>query len=200
METLRREFLISISMLAAGSAFPLSAFNFGGNKKLKIALVGTGIRGISFWGKRLVDQYSDILEFVGLCDINPGRLEFGRKYIGVSCDTFENFVQMVKVTSPDLVIVTTRDSNHHEFIIKGLDMGCDVLTEKPLTIDERKCQDIIDAERRSRKKIIVGFNYRWSPYSTKIKELLSDNIVGKITSVDFHWYLNTYHGASYFRR
>ena len=35
---------------------------------------------------------------------------------------------------------------------------------------------------------------------TKIKELLHDKEVGKVTSVDFHWYLNTYHGASYFRR
>ncbi len=35
---------------------------------------------------------------------------------------------------------------------------------------------------------------------TKIKELLSNGIIGTVTSVDFHWYLNTYHGASYFRR
>ena len=107
---------------------------------------------------------------------------------------------MVSTSKPDLVIVTTKDSNHHEFIIKGLEMGCDVLTEKPLTTDEFKCQAIIDAERKSNRKLIVGFNYRWSPYNTKIKELLMNNAIGKITSVDFHWYLNTYHGASYFRR
>jgi predicted dehydrogenase len=107
---------------------------------------------------------------------------------------------MLKETKPDLLIVTTKDSTHHTFIIKGLDFGCDVLTEKPLTIDERKCQDIIDAERRSNKNLIVGFNYRWSPYATKVKELLQKKSIGKITSVDFHWYLNTFHGASYFRR
>ncbi len=197
----RRSFLKSISMLTAGAVLPLNSFAFGlGDKKLKIALVGTGIRGTSFWGKRLVDEYSDILEFVGLCDNNPGRLAYGKKYIGAKCDTFLNFDKMIVETKPDLVIVTTKDSNHHEFIIKGLEMGCDVLTEKPLTIDEDKCQDILDAERKSDKKLIVGFNYRWSPYATKIKELLLKNTIGKITSVDFHWYLNTYHGASYFRR
>ena len=201
MTTTRRKFITSVSMLAATAAMPLSAFSFGTKgKKLKVALVGTGIRGTSFWGKRLVDEYSDILEFVGLCDINPGRLAFGKKYIGASCPTFTNFEEMITSDKPDLVIVTTKDSNHHEFIIKGLDMGCDVLTEKPLTTDERKCQDIIDAERRSGKKLIVGFNYRWSPYATKIKELLANKSIGKLTSVDFHWYLNTYHGASYFRR
>src|SRR5690606_33151605 len=61
-------------------------------------------------------------------------------------------------------------------------------------------QQIIDAEEKSDKKLIVGFNYRWSPYNTKIKELLANKAIGKVTSVDFHWYLNTYHGASYFRR
>ena len=196
----RRKFLTSISMLAASSAFPIHSFNFDLSKKLKIVLVGTGIRGTSFWGKRLVDEYSDILEFVGLSDINPGRLEYAKEFIGVNCPTFIDFDEMLKNTKPDLIIVTTVDATHHEFIIKGLASGCDVLTEKPLTTDEDKAQEILNAERKSGKNLIVGFNYRWSPYTTKIKELLANNTIGKITSVDFHWYLNTYHGASYFRR
>ena len=200
MKSSRRHFLASIGMLVAYSAFPISAFNFGTSKKLRIVLVGTGIRGTSFWGKRLVDEYSDILEFVGLSDMNPGRLEYAKKYIGVDCPTFIDFDAMLKEVKPDLVIVTTVDANHHEFIIKGLEFGCDVLTEKPLTTDETKAQAILNAEKKSDKNLIVGFNYRWSPYSTKIKELLANNTIGKITSVDFHWYLNTYHGASYFRR
>jgi predicted dehydrogenase len=189
-------------MLAAGSMMTAPAWGFGlkPNEKLKVALVGTGVRGTSFWGRRLVEQYPDILEFVGLSDINPGRLEYAKEYMKVDCPTFINFEEMVSQTKPDLVIVTTKDSTHHEFIIKGLQMGCDVLTEKPLTTDERKCQAILDAERGSGKKLIVGFNYRWSPYATKIKQLLSEGAIGKVTSVDFHWYLNTYHGASYFRR
>ena len=201
MTNSRRQFLASISMLAAGSLVTVPGHSFGlGSKKLKVALVGTGVRGTSFWGKRLVEQYPDILEFVGLSDINPGRLSYALEYMGVNCPTFTDFDEMVTKTKPDLIIVTTKDSTHHEFIIKGLDMGCDVLTEKPLTTDEFKCQVILDAERRSNKNLIVGFNYRWSPYTTKIKELLANNAIGKVTSVDFHWYLNTYHGASYFRR
>ncbi len=199
--TTRREFLTSISMLGAAAVFPISAFSFSGKEeKLKVALVGTGIRGSSFWGKRLVDNYGDILEFVGLCDRNPGRLEAVKKYMGVDCPTFVNFEEMLPAVKPDLLIVTTTDAYHHEFIIKGLDANVDVLTEKPLTIDEKKCQDILDAERRSGKNLIVGFNYRWSPYMTKVRELLQNKAIGKVTSVDFHWYLNTYHGASYFRR
>jgi predicted dehydrogenase len=200
MENSRRKFLTSISMLAAYSAFPMNSFDFGSTKKLRIVLVGTGIRGTGFWGKRLVDEYSDILEFVGLSDINPGRLQYAKGYMGVNCPTFVDFDKMLVTTKPDLIIVTTVDATHHEFIIKGLEFGCDVLTEKPLTTDENKTQEILNAERKSGKNLIVGFNYRWSPYTTKIKEVLANNTIGKITSVDFHWYLNTYHGASYFRR
>ena len=196
----RRKFLNSVSMLAAGSLLPMPLVSFGLNRKLRINLVGTGIRGTSFWGKRLVDEYADLLEFVGLCDINPGRLGYAKEYMGVTCPTFTDFNEMLQQTQPDLVIVTTKDSTHHEFIIKALNHKIDVLTEKPLTTDELKCQSILDAERASGKKVIVGFNYRWSPYMTKIKQLLADQQIGKVTSVDFHWYLNTYHGASYFRR
>ena len=110
MKSSRRKFLTSISMLAASSAMPITQFDFGMNAKLKIALVGTGIRGITFWGKRLVDEYSDILEFVGLCDINPGRLSFGKEYTGANCPAFTNFEKMIQDSKPDLVIVTTKDA------------------------------------------------------------------------------------------
>jgi predicted dehydrogenase len=199
----RRKFIGQSGAAMAGAVMlsPMPAFAGAAPKaKLKLALVGTGIRGITFWGKTIRERYGDLVEYVGLCDINPGRVEFGKKFIGANCPTFTNFEEMVKKTRPDMLIVTTVDATHHEYIIKGLDMGLQVLTEKPLTTDEDKCRRILEAEKRSGKKLIVGFNYRYNPHYTKIKELLDTKRVGDITSVDFHWYLNTYHGASYFRR
>lgn len=199
----RRAFLNLVASLAATTPIAANAFTGAlGSAKLKVVLVGTGVRGTSFWGKRLVDTYPEQIEFVGLCDPNPGRLAYAKKYIGVDCPTYAatDFERMLSEQRPDLVMVTTTDATHHEYIIKGLNSNIDVLTEKPLTTDERKCQAILDAERASEKNLIVGFNYRWSPYNTKVKELIRDGAIGKVTSVDFHWYLNTYHGASYFRR
>lgn len=169
-------------------------------KKQRLALVGTGIRGTSFWGRTILQNFGDVVEFVGLCDINPGRLETGKGLIGTDCPTFTSFDEMMQKTKPDKLIVTTVDSTHHEFIIKGLEYGADVITEKPMTTDEVKCQAILDAEKKHHKKLIVGFNYRYNPHHTKLKEMLMDNRIGRITSVDFHWYLNVFHGASYFRR
>ncbi len=200
----RRQFISTTGAVAAGSLLvnPATGMitSLKPEAKTKVALVGTGIRGITFWGKNLTEKYSDVLEFVGLCDINPGRVEFGKKHIGANCPTFTDFDEMLKTTKPEMLIVTTVDATHHEFVIKGLEYGIDVITEKPMTTDENKCQAILDAEKKSGKKVIVGFNYRYNPHYTKFRELIKQERVGKITSVDFHWYLNTYHGASYFRR
>ena len=199
----RRSFIKTSSVAAGASVLPAAVEKVAPNQALakkRVALVGAGVRGTSFWGKNLVDRYSDLLDFVALADINQGRLNYALKYMGVSCPTFTDFDQMMSDIKPDVLIVTTMDSTHHEFIIKGLKAGIQVITEKPLTTDEGKCQAILDAEKDSGKQIIVGFNYRWSPHATKIKEVLVGNQIGKVTSVDFHWYLNIYHGASYFRR
>ena len=198
----RRQFIGTTGAVAAGALFvnPVTAMISGAKTKQKLALVGTGSRGTSFWGKAIIERYPNEIEFVGLCDINPGRVEYAKKYMGVGCPVFTNFEEMISKTKPDTVIVTTVDATHHLFIVKALEMGCNVITEKPLTTDEVKCQAILDAERKTGKKVIVGFNYRWGVQFTELKKLLAAKRVGKITSVDFHWYLNTSHGADYFRR
>ena len=152
------------------------------------------------WGRRVVQGYSDFVEYVGLCDINPGRLAFGKAFIGADCPTFSDFESMIRATSPELIVVTTMDSTHDEFIVKGLEMGCQIVTEKPMTTDETKCQAILDAQRRTGRSVTVTHNYRYAPHRLKIKQLLAEKRIGDVTSVDFNWYLDIYHGASYFRR
>ena len=46
----------------------------------------------------------------------------------------------------------------------------------------------------------MTFNYRYSPPRTQVKDLLMSGVIGDILSVDFHWMLDTHHGADYFRR
>ncbi len=168
--------------------------------KTKLAIVGTGIRAIDMWGKDVLTDYGDIVEFVGLCDPNPGRCEFAKKYIGADCPVFTDFDKMLKETSPQKLIVTTVDAYHDQYIIKAMQAGCDIITEKPLTIDEHKCRAILQAEKETGRNCIVTFNYRYAPHRARLKELLESGEIGTVTSVDFHWYLDVYHGADYFRR
>jgi predicted dehydrogenase len=197
----RRKFLGYTA--AAGAALmlnPFEGFAFTPGKKIRLALVGTGHRGSSFWGSNLIKSFGDVIEFVGLCDINPGRLDYVKGAMKVSCPTFTDYKKMLSDTKPDYVIVTTVDSEHDNQIVTALEMGCDVITEKPMTTDEIKCKRILDAEKKTGKKVIVAFNYRHSVHAMQLKELLAQQRVGKVTSVDFNWYLNVYHGADYFRR
>ncbi|GAB6012747.1 Gfo/Idh/MocA family oxidoreductase [Viscerimonas tarda] len=186
---------------ALGKTLADAVANAGPSKKIRYALVGCGHRGSGMWGKQLVDTgYKDYVDFVGFCDSNPGRLNYMKKATGTDCPVFTDFDQMLKETKPDMVMVTTPDATHDQFIIKALEAGVDVITEKPMTTDEHKCQAILDAQARSGKKVTVTFNYRYSPHRAKLYELLRAGEIGEITSVDFHWYLDTSHGADYFRR
>jgi predicted dehydrogenase len=198
----RRNFIKAGSLLAAAlasrQASALSLWKNG--KRKRVALVGTGIRGSSLWGKNLVDNYGEEVEFVGLSDINAGRLATVAEYMGAGCPTFLDFDEMMRETKPEWVIVTTMDSTHDIYIVKAMEAGAHVITEKPMTTTAEKCQRILDVQKQTGKEVMVTFNYRHSPHNTAIKQLLHDKRVGDITSVDFHWYLNVYHGASYFRR
>jgi predicted dehydrogenase len=200
----RRKFITTTGTVLAGSmllndAVAETASLFTGPKK-RYAMVGTGHRGTGMWGRDIIAEYADYVEFVGLCDKNKGRVETAKKMMGVNCPTFTNFEEMMKTVKPDVLIVTTVDATHNEFIVKGMEMGADIISEKPMTTDEKKCQQIIDAEKKTGKKVTVTFNYRYSPHRAKLYELLRSGAIGKITSVDFHWYLDVHHGADYFRR
>jgi len=200
----RREFLVKTgATLAAAGLSQSAAFSTVETPKAsrkKLAMIGTSGRGIRMWGKSVLEQFPDTVEFVGLSDINPGRMEYAAKYMGTTCPLFTDFDTMVRRTRPDIIIVTTVDAYHDRYIVKGMEMGCDIITEKPMTIDEKKCQAILDAQKRTKRNCIVTFNYRYSPHREKIKELLMEKTIGDVTSVDFNWYLDIHHGADYFRR
>jgi len=112
----RRHFLATTGALAgtallnatpAAHAGTLAGETTSAGKKLRLAMIGTGSRGTSMWGRDLVENYSEHLEFVGLCDKNPGRVETGKQIVGASCPTYTDFEKMMKETRPDVLIVTT---------------------------------------------------------------------------------------------
>ena len=153
----------------------------------------------------LSKRYFESSRLVAICDINDGRLamaakQFKPRFPEMKTYKAEAFDTMLKTQRPDIVIVTTRDCDHDDYICRSLEAGCDVITEKPMTIDERKCQRIVDTIKKTGRSVRVTFNYRYSPPRSQIKQLLLDGIVGKILSVQLSWYLDTNHGADYFRR
>ncbi len=199
----RREFVKTTGGALAGtSLFGVAPAIVGhaAAPKRRYAIVGTGDRAQGMWGRPILKEYSDVVDFVGLCDINPKRAEAAKQLIGTTCPTFTSFDEMIDKAKPDLLMVTTVDAFHSDYIVKALDRGLDVMTEKPMVIDEKQCQAVLDAEARNKKKIVVTFNYRYAPKHRILKELLMSGEIGRINSVDFAWYLDVQHGADYFRR
>ncbi len=203
----RRDFIKTSSVASAGillaGASLLKSKNLA--KKQRIAIVGVGTRS-RMYQDAVQKDYSEYCELVGLCDVNLGRLKLAQQRsianIGKTVPIFDasEFDTMIAKTKPDRLVVTTVDGFHHQYIIRAMELGCDVITEKPMTIDAEKCQAIIDTQNKTGKRCTVTFNYRYSPPRTQVKELLMSGIIGEVLSVDFHWMLNTFHGADYFRR
>jgi predicted dehydrogenase len=185
---------------AAASMIPAAGWAATPGRRRRYALVGTGIRGTTMWGKDLVERYADAVEFVGLCDVNPLRVEVGKKALGASCPTFTDLGTMLSTVKPDALIVTTVDATHADCIVQGLESGVDVITEKPMVTDDAQCRRVLEAEKRTGRRLVVTFNYRYAPKHVKIKEILLAGEIGPVASVDFSWYLDTRHGADYFRR
>ncbi|MEW5814743.1 MAG: Gfo/Idh/MocA family oxidoreductase [Spirochaetota bacterium] len=175
-------------------------------KKKRYALVGVGGRASLFY-EAIAGQYRGASEVVAFCDPNQTRMDYANRVLkekyrlpAVPSYGFEAFDQMVKKEKPDSVIVTSIDRTHHSYIIRSLELGCEVITEKPMTIDEEKCQAILDCVKRTKRKVRVCFNYRYAPHNTKAKELLMKKVIGEIFSIHFEWLLDIRHGADYFRR
>ncbi|MDW7656730.1 MAG: Gfo/Idh/MocA family oxidoreductase [Bacillota bacterium] len=174
--------------------------------KKRYAQVGIGGRARFFY-EAIAGTYNETSEIVAFCDVNQTRMDYANKVIGekygkdpVPTYKSDQFDEMIRCEKPDIVIVTSIDRTHHKYIVRAMEMGCDVITEKPMTIDEEKAQTILDAISRTGRKLRVSFNYRYAPFNTKIRELIMDGTIGDVFSVHFEWLLNTRHGADYFRR
>ena len=155
----------------------------------------------------LASRYAETSDLVGLCDVNETRMDYVNSalqelYGASPVPTYKSsqFDQMIREQKPDVVIVTSIDRTHHVYITRAMQLGRDVITEKPMTIDEVKCQQILDTIERTGRNLRVTFNYRYAPHNTKLRELLMEETIGQVFSVHFEWLLDTRHGADYFRR
>jgi predicted dehydrogenase len=170
----------------------------------KYAAVGTGGR-IPMFIDPIVDTWRADCELVGLCDNSPTRRRWHRDRL---CATYgidpvpdyADFDRMLEEQRPDTVIVCVPDFLHHEFIIRSLEFGAEVISEKPLTTDAEKYRAIADAVRRTGRRVRTTFNYRWGLGASLVRQLIARGAIGAVKHVDFEYMLNTSHGADYFRR
>ncbi|MBT2565445.1 Gfo/Idh/MocA family oxidoreductase [Arthrobacter sp. ISL-85] len=177
-----------------------------GGRKARIALIGTGGRS-EMYIRAIFGKHADTAELVAFSDVNPGRVEFYQKLIQelgapgpVASFDPADLTAFIQANNIDRIIVTTPDYTHADYIVEGLRAGADVVVEKPLTIDAESCRRIVQAVHETGRNVVVTFNYRYSPRNSALKEIIQSGVIGKVTSIDFSWVLDTVHGADYFRR
>ena len=174
--------------------------------KKRYAQVGCGGRS-GMYTRAICRDYRETCEIVALCDVNEGRMRVKNEQIvsfgGRAAPTYKaaDFDRMIAEAKPDYVLVTSGpDVTHSDYIVRTMQLGVDVITEKPMTTDDERCRAILRAVRSTGRSCQVTFNYRYAPHRSQVKELLDAGAVGEVLSVDFAWPLDTRHGADYFRR
>ena len=172
----------------------------------RYAVVGTGGRSWMFM-EAIASTWKENAELAGICDVSPARMAYGNRRLAGHCGhppvpayPAADFDRMVEETRPDAVIVTTVDAFHHQYIIRAMELGKDVISEKPMTTDAPKAKAIFGAIEKTGRKLAVTFNYRYMPGPTQMYDAIRDGSVGRPLAVDFSYVLNTTHGADYFRR
>lgn len=198
----RRDFLRTASaaaMLPLAGRRPSAASR---PVRRRYAVIGTGLRGIRMWGRDLLQRHGDQLELVGLADRNPLRADVARQMLKSEAPTFTDADRLFREARPDIVAICTIDAYHADYIVAALERGLRVITEKPMVTDQHQCRRVLDAADRHPGQLVVAFNYRYAPVHRTVKETLVAlrPELGRITSVDFNWYLDSSHGPDYFRR
>ncbi|MET9846515.1 Gfo/Idh/MocA family protein [Streptomyces ossamyceticus] len=173
----------------------------------RAAVVGLGARARMFT-EALTGSFADRIELVGLCDTNAHRMAVHNAWIAadhpgrvpVPAYPAGEFEEMLRRERVDLVVVCGVDRSHDHYIVRALEAGCGVVTEKPMTTDAGRARRILDTRSRTGRDVRVAFNYRYNPVHSAVRELLASGEIGEVGSVHFEWLLDLRHGADYFRR
>ncbi len=170
-------------------------------KQLTVSILGCGSRGAYAYGGPMNRDADKRYKIVSICDIIPSRFERFAKSWGVSpenCFTDEN--EFLKEKRSDILVIATQDRDHVRQAIKALDLGYDILLEKPISPDKQELLDLLEAQKRTGKTVMVCHVLRYAPAFTKLKELLDSGVIGKLLTVEWIEQVAYWHQAHSFVR
>ena len=172
--------------------------------KKRYAVCGVSQRAIGMYIVPMLDQFPHCAELVALLDVDPLRFKVCKDIAPKAANVPEymaaDFDKMISETKPDALIIVSVDRFHAEYLIRGLEYDLDVISEKPMTTNTQDALRVLEAEEKSKGKVICTFNYRYNPIHRKLREMVLAGKVGRVTHVDLNWYIDIRHGSSYFHR
>jgi len=145
-------------------------------QKLRVAFIGAG--GIAGTHMSYLAKMDDV-EIVALADVNEASMaRHAETYKVPSC--FTDPKEMLAKVQPDAVSVCTPNYLHAPNTIDALNAGAHVIVEKPMAMNAKEAQAMIDAARKNGRKLVIGFQFRFNPKTNFLREADEAGQFGKI--------------------
>lgn len=193
----RREALKALGISIGTTAIPFSSWATDENKipillpekdilldkPITAITCGAGSRG-NVYGNYSV-QYPEQLDIVGVAEPIAIRNErYTKKHAIKEENRFNTWEDVFKRPKfADAIIITTPDNLHYGPCMKALEMGYDVLLEKPISPSEKECRDILSLAKKTGRIVAVCHVLRYAPYFVKLKEIMQSGVLGEIVSI-----------------
>jgi predicted dehydrogenase len=132
----------------------------------------------------------------------PARLELAKK-VSRNPDFrgFANDKELFKVGKiADVCIIGTQDAYHVEPCIEAMELGYDVLLEKPIATDARGVVRLLSVAERLGRKVMVCHVLRYSPFYVKVHDIVASGALGDIVTIDAREGVGAFHQTHSFVR
>ena len=169
-------------------------------EKVTFAVLGMGNRGSVYAGMQL--QYPDEMQVTAMADTRPERLIAANKYLNLPEDRIFNSAEelFAQPKLAQIMVISTQDAQHKEHAIRAMELGYDLLLEKPISNKLEDTVEIANAAKRLGRTVIVCHVLRYTPFYRYVKKLLQQGVVGKIQSIEAAEWVGYYHFGHSFTR
>ncbi|WP_438431926.1 Gfo/Idh/MocA family protein [Gorillibacterium sp. sgz500922] len=156
------------------------------SKKLKVGIIGCG--GIAV-GKHLpsLAKLKDTVELVAFCDIVVERAEKAKEQYGTpDAKVYEDYRELLKDAGLDVIHVCTPNDSHAPITIASLEAGKHVMCEKPMAKTAADARRMLEAAKRTGKKLTIGYQNRLRPDSLHLKQVADSGKLGEVYFAKAH--------------
>lgn len=171
------------------------------DKVFTVSILGCGSRGHYTYGRCMTENLKGKFEIVSVCDIDQTKIDMAKSAWGVKDENcFLDWEEFFAEKRSDALVIATQDRDHVKMCIKALELGYDILLEKPISPVEEELYELLEAYNKHKKKVIVCHVLRYAPAFLKIKEMLDSGAIGKIVCIDWLEQVTYWHQAHSFVR
>jgi len=153
-------------------------------KIITISIIGVGARGAEAYGRYISDS-KDKFEIVSLCDVSEVRLEkYGKIFSVAEENRFMDEEVFFEKKRSDVLLIATMDRMHVRQAMKALDLGYDLVLEKPISDDVNELRMLAKKAKETGRMVLVCHVLRYNVMISKLKSLLDSGAIGRLISMD----------------